>query len=156
MVILPLIEVDGVVVRAYWDALLTADTLKYRFSDEVDPDIEIVRDVIRRMYRGMFAVVESGVMIAEYTLEGFTGKSAQLHFSFHPSRGDKKEVCRLVLAEIFKTLDSVYGLTPKPNRVACIFALRNGFKKLGILPSGCTYMGQIVDAQISVAVKSGI
>ena len=153
MQVLPINGVDKEVVKKYWKSLEAADTLKYRLSDVDNPVWDDVLEMMSRMGSRMFVVVESGIVIAEFMLENFTGKAAQIHFSFHPKCKNKSEACKLTLDTCFKSFDTIFGLTPIKNRVACVFALMNGFKKLGILPSGCVYMGEIVDAQISIAVK---
>ena len=153
MRIVPIHELEAVQVETYWQLLAFQDTLKYRLCDIEDPKWEDVKGMIQRMWPGMYYVVADEGIIAEYTLENFTGKSAQIHFSFLPGLENKEGVCRLVLETLLspKNLLSVYGLVPTENRVACVFALRNGFKKIGILPGGMKYRGKVMDAMITVA-----
>ena len=162
--IVPLMSQKQDDVQYYFQQLYAADTLKYRFSDLDNPQWLDVLEIIQRMGQGMYLVRDCDRnLVAEFTLEGFTGQSAQLHFSMHPGINirEKLVIARHTLEHILlhwinpattrPFLKSVYGLTPIPNRVACIFALKAGFKKLGILPGGCTYMGKTADAMISVA-----
>ncbi len=161
----PLLHLPVDQVQTYFQTLGVYDTLRYRFSDLDDPKWDDVIGIIQRVGKQMYMVLDQYQrVVAEFMLEGFTGQSAQIHFSFHPELltiQEKFEVGKYVLRTLFhdwtdpKTekpfLQSVYGLTPLPNRVACIFALKAGFKKLGILPGGCKYLGGIEDAMISVA-----
>ena len=162
--IVPLLSQAQDKVQYYFQQLYAADTLKYRFSDLDNPQWLDVLEVIQRMGQGMYLVLDcDSNLVAEFTLESFTGQSAQLHFCMHPDIDiqEKLVIARHTLEHILlhwinpstrqPFLKSVYGLTPIPNRVACIFALKAGFKKLGILPGGCTYMGKTEDAMISVA-----
>ena len=162
--ITPLLQLDAHQVQAYFQTLGVHDTLKYRFSDIDDPQWDSVLGVIRRMGRGMYLVLDcAGSVCAEFTLENHTGQSAQSHFSNHPELSTRKRLeigrhcVNYILTEWVSPdtkrpfLRSLYGLTPLPNRAGCIFALKIGYKKLGVLPGGCTYMGKTEDAMISVA-----
>jgi len=167
--IVPLLALTTAKIQEYFQVLYMHDTLKYRFADIDEPQWADVIDVIKRMGKQMYFVTNEEGILAEFTLEGFTGKSAQVHFSFHPTALSTKEklgVGKFTLDQIFNHwknpetdeayLDSLYGLTPTPNRVACIFALKAGFNKLGVLPSGMRYRGAIVDAMVSIADRSSI
>lgn len=155
-------DLDSTLVVAYWSELYHADTLKYRFPEGASPGIEIPLSKLEDTTCLTYLVQGAGgSVIAEFTLENFTGKSAMIHFSTSPTLSPK---VRLYLAsmlahEIVNTwrqpngepyLDSLYGMTPSDNRVACIFVQKAGFKKLGVLPSGSKYLGGVCDAMITV------
>jgi len=165
--IVPLLHVDKHAVQTYFQQMAVHDTLKYRFSDIDEPQWEDVIGVIQRMGRGMYLVQDSDSnIVAEFTLENFTGQSAQSHFSTHPEIKTQERLAigrycvNYILNEWVNPatkrpfLRSLYGLTPLPNRAGCIFALKIGYRKLGVLPGGCTYMGKTEDAMISVASSS--
>lgn len=88
------------------------------------------------------------------------GRAAQIHFSMHPNNKftDSVHLARWGTEQILnkwtnkKTgkpfLDSLYGLTPATNRVACIFVLKVGFKKIGYLYNSIIDRGKVVEAVI--------
>lgn len=121
--------------------------------------------MIERLGRACFNVVnqERAEVIAEFTLEGFVGKAAMVHFSMHPGNTPQYslKLAREVTDSILTTwsepingspfLYTLYGLTPVTNRAACAFVQRVGFKKLGILPKGQMEDGEhYVDALITI------
>jgi len=164
--IVPLLNVPKDAVQTYFQTLAVYDTLKYRFPDLYNPMWLDVVEVIQRMGSHMYLVQEpDGEIITEFMLDNSTGQSVQSHFSTHPllSTNKRIEVGRYCVDQVLtkwidpKTrkpfLKSLFGLTPLPNRAACIFAMKIGYKKLGILPGGVSYLGKTVDAMISVASK---
>ena len=162
--ILPFDYAATPIIYRYFRDLRKAGTLKYRFSDVEHPGLDTVREVISRMHQHMYLVMSriTNKPLGEFTLEGFTGRSAQAHFSTHPDAdtNTRIDIGRYALSHTLTRrnketkefyLDSLYGLTPLKNRAACIYALKIGYKKQGILPSGMMYEGKPEDCQISVA-----
>ena len=104
--------------------------------------------MLERIGQQMFNVVDldSHEVRADFSLEGFVGKAAMVHFSMHPDNPPQysmklaREVTDSVLQEWSEPesgspfLYTLYGLTPVTNRAACVFVQRCGFKKIGILP----------------------
>lgn len=151
----PLFDLDSAVVEEYWQALIAAGTLKYRFCNCENPDWQTVLHTIVACGNNMYCEVdEDGKVVAEFLIEHFTGASAQIHFSMHPDLLTRYAltIAREASGQIMITrkLKSLFGLTPLPNRAACIFIQKVGFKKVGILPGGLTYLGTTVDALITV------
>jgi len=149
----------------YFQTLAMYDTLKYRFSDIPEPDWTDVLDVIKRMGQSMYLIEDSttGQIVAEFALENWTGRACQSHFSTVPTTditsAERIEIGRQAIAHMFSLthpetgepiLDALYGLTPLSNRAACIFALKIGYKKQGILPSGILVDDKPMDCMISV------
>lgn len=152
----------------YWNALYKKGTLKYRFSNITKPTpikaLNMMQDEMYQVYHVMDT--NTGLLIGEFALENFTGKAAQIHFSMHPNNETKvnldmaRTVADMILNE-WKDLndtskpflETLYGMTPVDNRVACLFVLRVGLKKVGILPNGITYLGQVTDAMLTVITR---
>lgn len=156
----------------YWESLDRAGLVRYRLNDVSDPSA-----YDGMMYQRMseqawnkticMVVVETSTskIVAEVAVTDVTGKAGQFHFSVldtNPPQLNKylgKAVTSLVLDHLKNThgepyLDTLYGLTPVKNRTACFLVLQSGFKKLGILPSGCTYNNEISDAMVTVKVRT--
>lgn len=152
----------------YWSDMAAADTLKYRFSDIKNVTPHKVMDFVHDDSYMMFSVVDVNTqkIISEFAFENFTGKAAQVHFSMHPENDSRfsvqlaTEVTDDVL-NVWKTkenpdepfLDTIYGLTPVDNRAASIFIRKAGFEKIGILPRGIKYMGEVTDALLTVKTR---
>jgi len=164
--IVPLLSMPRDLVQYYWQSLYMADTLKYRLCDVVDPTWDTVQKMIKKIGDRIWHVVDlkDKRVCAEFAIDNFTGRSAQVHFSMHPENNTKqslflaKSCTDQVLNEWMddsghEYLHSLYGLTPVNNRVACIFVQKVGFKKIGILPSGITSRGKIVDAMLTVKTR---
>lgn len=149
-------------ILTYWKALALRDRLKYRFSDI--PNCTAKQALGCSRTENMYHVVDTdtGGIIADFALENFTGRAAQVHFSMHPDNDSKfslwlaDAVSNQILNEwrnhldnSLPYLDCLFGNTPLPNRVACIFIMKVGFQKMGILPSGCSYLGDVVDSLIT-------
>ena len=161
--VLPSSAVGEYVVQTYWQTLAMADTLKYRLANLEDPTWEDVKKIILN-----FSVLDTnGVQIAEFALEKFTGKSAMVHFSMHPYNPMRRSI--QLASDVTDTilndwrndkgehyLDSLYGITPATNRVASLFILKAGFKRIGILPSGLLSRGKIVDGLITAKVRRNL
>ena len=134
-------------VQYYWQSLAMHDTLKYRLSVFPDPSWDDVLSVIRENGEHMYMAMKGDSPVAEFSLDGFTGKAAQIHFSTHPDQSWKdtikqgKEVCNLLM-DTWKDehgkpfLQSLYANIAVSNRASCITALRMGFKKIGTLKGG--------------------
>ena len=167
-VILPTVAVDDKALLSYWKTLEEYDTLKYRWADMFMPTATMVFHHIRSAEKSegyqTFVVMNcnDGSLVADLALENFTGRSAQAHFSMHPENDTKMSIQlgNLVTDAILDTwpdvkglkgafLDTLYGLTPLSNRTACIFVMKTGMKKMGVLPSGITNQGKVEDAMVS-------
>lgn len=164
MRIIPIASALPEKVEYYFQRMSQADTLKYRLSDIDDPKWLDMLEVIHRMYQNMYLVMEGDVILGEFTFENFTGRAAQSHFSTSPDIDTKKRIeigryaAKYSLTRIIPDtedyfLDALYGLTPLCNRAACIFALKIGYKKQGILPSGMLVNQKAEDCMISVCTR---
>ena len=164
----PVLHIPNAVLQTYWQTLYMHDTLKYRLCEVEDPTWSDVKEMIQQTgphFQMCALVSQEGEVQAEFALDNFTGQSARIHFSMHPKLTFKEKllVGQTTLQYLFHELRhpntkdpflrSVYGLTPMSNRVACIFALKAGFKKTGVLPGGIKYLGKTDDAMISVATR---
>jgi len=148
-------------IEKYWVALFEADLLKYRFCDTPQP--ATVEHALDEHGETTYFVFAKKLIVAEFTLDNFAGRSARVHFSMHPSLSSQhtaylaKTVGDSILNDWKvgdeRFLDAMYGMTPTENRVACLFVQRAGFKKLGILPSGCDYLGGISDAMLTLKTR---
>lgn len=163
LVILPAANAPYESVRAYWEALKEADTIKYRLCDIADPGYDEVAIMYSNPALNCFVIIDTKTLFVkgEFMLENFTGRSAQVHFSMHPDNGFKESIAIGTWAndtalatwkhpEGGPYVKSLFGLTPMSNRVACLFIQRCGYKKIGVLPSGITDRGEVVDAMISI------
>ena len=150
-------------VTSYWDQLSKADTLKYRFSDKVEPTAGWASAYSQATPNFYFVVdVSTATIVAEFALCNFMGKAAQVHFSMSPFQDSKlsiflaEEVTNMILnnwkdVENLEEsyIDTLFGMTPVANRVACIFIRKAGFKAIGTLISGATYLGETTDALLT-------
>ena len=159
------------VVQYYWQTLAMHDTLKYRLSDIDDPSWSDVLKMIRTFGQHMYMVIDENEfrVVGEFMLENFTGKSAQVHFSMHPENtlSESLIICRHGLTQVLSRwkdkkddtqplFDSLFGLTPMDNRRACLFILKAGFRKLGIVRSACQYRGHICDGLITTVIREDL
>jgi len=164
--VVPLLHLAPDQVQYYFQRLYTNDTLKYRFSDIIEPTWSDALEVIQRMGQQMYMVLdnETNDILGEFMFENFTGKACQSHFSTSPDTDTRTRVKigrfaaehaltrkRPETGEYF--LDALYGLTPLSNRAATIFALKIGYKKQGVLPSGMMVNGKPEDCMISVCTR---
>ncbi len=160
--VVPVLRLPPDTVQFYFQRMAVHETLQWRFTDIVDPQWEDVIGVIKRMGNHMFAVMKGDQMAGEFALENLVCRAAQGHFSTSPDITTKerihigKEALKYIFSIPNKTtgepfLDAVYGLTPLKNRAACMFALKIGFKKQGVLPSGAVWNKKPCDCMISVA-----
>ena len=159
--VVPLLRLDPHQVQEYFQRQAVYGTLKYRFSDINEPQWLDVLDVIQRMGQSMYLILgPEGQIVGEYMLENPTGKAMQIHFSSDPEISSPLRLQAGQFASRYalsiknpKTqeyfINTLYGLTPLKNRAACLYVLRVGYKKQGILPGGMMYMGEPVDCMIS-------
>jgi len=161
----PALDLPQLWLYNYWKALLDADLLKYRLCDVKDPMVEDALAMLGRIGLLSFNVVdvERAAIVADFSLEGFVGKAAMVHFSMHPDNPPQysMKLAREVTDDILNIwcesgsdspfLYTLYGLTPVTNRAACAFVRRVGFRKIGTLPHGQMVDGrEYVDAQITI------
>ena len=166
--IIPQLHTDIETLCEYWQAMEAADTLKYRWAAMEEPTWRKAIGALNEKVSLMFSILDwQDEMVAEFALENFTGKAAQIHFSMRPSNDTKTNlllantVIGLIL-ERWKSavdpskpyLETIYGLTPVLNRVACLFVLRSGMKKVGILPNGVDYLGEVCDALVTIRTRT--
>ena len=141
----------------YWEALAKEDTLKYRWCDMHEPS---ALKVLNRAKSYYVVDIKKVKIVAEFDLESFTGKAAQIHFSMHPNNNTKLNinlatcVTDIILNEWKNEdgspyLNTIFGLTAVDNRVATMFITKAGFKRVFILPSGTKYLNKITDAVVS-------
>jgi hypothetical protein len=152
-------------VETYWSALEAAGRLKYRLCDTEEPGFSDVLRMIKYNFPHLYFVKfpDVALIAAEFMLNNFSGKAAQIHFSLHPQLHTRLglPMVRHVTESIFDWkakdgtpyLNSLFGLTPVTNRAACIFVLKVGFKKRFILPGGMWDRGKAVDAMVTTFIK---
>jgi len=147
----------------YWHALEAADTLKYRWSDIESPTAGAIVDHVKNSVHCYNVVdVSNGLVLADFSLGPFTGRAAQIHFSMLPGQptalsaflADKVSDMILLhwkdvvgLEESF--VETLFGITPTKNRVACIFIRKAGFKTMGTLVSGTKYLNEVCDGLLT-------
>jgi len=161
--VVPAAGLTSQAIYHYWCELFNADTLKYRWSDWDQPTPQQVTDYCQETPNVFFVVdAETGAIVAEFALCNFMGKAAQVHFSMRPNQGTKlsiflaDEVTNMILHQWKDItnleesyLDTLFGITPVDNRVACIFIRKAGFKAIGTLVSGTNYLGSVTDALLT-------
>ena len=156
----PLYALPADKVEDYWQDLYAAGYLESRLCDIAGPTVNNAMELMNTHGRSMYFVTVEGKLVGEFTLDNFTGKAAQIHFSTHPDLQfrDAIPLVRDVVKSIFDWttqgkeepyLNSLYGITPVTNRAACIFVLKVGFEKQFILPSGMRDKGEVVDGMVS-------
>jgi hypothetical protein len=163
MLIVPASAVPLAALSDYWMDLHEADLLKYRWSDMEDPKPIDIIDYTRTTPH-MYNIVDTatGLVIADFSLGPFTGKAAQVHFSLHPASPPSFNVylASVVSDKILyqwndihnleeSFVDTLFGITPVKNRVACIFIRKAGFKSMGILNSGAKYLNEVDNALLT-------
>ena len=164
--VVPLLHLRPDQVEYYFQRMYSADTLRFSFCDIIDPTWSDVKQVISRIGNCMYLVIDpkTDEIEAEFTLENFTGRAAQAHFSTSPDIATKERIdigrmgARHILTRVNPEtgeyfLDALYGLTPLVNRAARIFALKIGYVRQGTLPSGLMHMGKPEDCMISVVTR---
>ena len=162
--VVPASSLDRDVVQNYWVALEVADTLKYRWSDMTDPKADEV-GALHYVTPSTYFILDvvTRLPVAEFALCNFTGKAAQIHFSMHPTNPTNlslflaEHTTNLILNRWTEVdnleqsyLDTLFGVTPKSNRVACLFIRKVGFTPVGVLPSGTMFKGRVDDALLTI------
>ena len=165
--VIPTLGVPAEELYSYFSDLEKADTLKYRFSDTPGITTQEAYDHIITV-GNTYGVLDTadGKLVAEFALDTFTGRAAQVHFSMHPGNdfavnrylfdavSDQILMQWKVLGDLsIPYLDTLFGLTPVGNRVACIFVLKSKFEKIGILPHGTNYLGDTVDSLVTAKTR---
>lgn len=85
-------------------------------------------------------VRKASLPVAFFWLNGFQGRSAQIHFCVYPGHiGEATEIGKATLDWLKRErwLHSLYGVTPVTHRHVIPFIERIGFKVLGKLPGAC-------------------
>jgi len=179
----PLYSLPPKDVFSYWEDLKNSARLEMRLCDTSDPDMDDVKRMIEmngpHMYHVIFPHTStrtpshmpshmSTPIAAEFMLNNFTGKAAQIHFSVHPLLHIRKglPLVKHIVHSIFTWrvknspreayLDSLYGLTPVTNRAACLYVLKVGFKKRFVLPHGMWDKGKPVDAMVTTFTREDL
>ena len=154
--------------KEYWDDMIASGRLKYRLCDSVNPSWDQIGAMFQANGNNMYFAMADGKPFGEFMLNNFTGKSAQIHFSVHPTLHVRKgipyvrETVRQVLDWKVQNkpneyyLHTLVGLTPVSNRAACVYVLRVGFVKQFILPAGIADRGKIVDAMVSTCTRENL
>lgn len=168
-IIIPASTVPEEVAGNYWLDLVKADLLRYRLCDYKEPSWHDAMGMSSTNPYTMFYIVDPADtrIRAEFLLNNFMAKAAQVHFSMHPDNTPQRSLhlARRVTTEVLDRwtvaadskepyLYSMYGLTPVDNRAACAFVQRTGFKKLGILPGGQMSNGEPTDALVTVKART--
>lgn len=150
-------------IFSYFCELDLTDGLKERFCDEYNPSpLAMVAYVNEGPDLNYFVLdCHTQEIVAEFALCNPTGRAIQVHMSMLPANSYElnitlaRKVSNMILScwkdksgkAIYK---AIFGLTPTINRKACIFVLKAGYKKMGILPSGVVYKGGHSDAMLSL------
>ena len=169
LAVVPLISLPSQTIKDYFQALVDYDLLKERLCNIIDPSWSTVKILLERYGQQIYFVVDPAQdckILGEFLLESFIGKAAQIHFSVHPENNFSfsLEMCRYTMDRVLNKwscrgnkdepyLLTLYGLTPVTNRAACIFVLRAGMKKVGILPNSINYKGAVVDSMVTTRVR---
>ena len=162
-VIIPAATIPTLVIERYWKDLLENDLLRYRLCDLKGPKIEDAMTLTAQFLQYFLVDPADSRIRAEFVLNNFTGKAAQVHFSMHPDNTPQRSLhlARRVTDQVLNEwtpvdkpdepfLYSLFGLTPVDNRAACAFVQRVGFRKLGVLPGGQLSGGEPTDAMITI------
>jgi len=165
--VLPKIAIERLRWLEYWEDMEIADTLKYRWGDMHEPNTNKVDEYTWEecpVDYDMYGVIncDSGLLVSEFALTDYAGKSARVHFSMRPGLDSSiaiqlaDQVTDTILNDWVMVggletayLETIFGITPTNNRVACIFVLQAGFEKIGVLPNVMDYMGEVSDAMLT-------
>jgi len=138
-----ILQLSPDVVQTYFQTLYMHGMLAARFNDVQDPVWADVVKVIRDNGSQMYGVIEDGVMVADFALQHIQEKAYLIHFSSMPTRPLKESIpmIRKVLFQIMHwqdtdsfLIDTLIGMTPKINRIACIMVIKIGFRFKTVLP----------------------
>lgn len=165
MVVLQTRKIPPTIVEYYWQRLYYHDFLRYRLCDFTHPTWADAKAMLERHPEHSYlAVLPDGEPVIEFLMEGFTGKSAVIHFSARPENNtrDTIEMCTRITDTILtqwkiKThtgdsepfLENIMGITPVTNRAACIMVQKIGFKKTCVMPFSATHFGEAVDGMVT-------
>lgn len=150
----PLLTLDVDTVQTYWQTLYMHDLLKLRLCDIENPVWDDVVRLITIMGKGMYHMMEDGIIVGEVSLDNYTGEALQLHFSMHPGNTREqslqygRETCEQLLT--WEGVKVLYGLIPIKNFVAIRYGKELGFRRHGILPRGAKFQGKVVDAVLMI------
>lgn len=127
------------------DPMTEEEILDYFLSEDCDPD----------KYVGIH--LETGDIVCEVTVNNYLHNSGRLHFSILSELSRKEKLMLGVIVpeaavkyiQLGRPLESLVGLTPVLNQLACKFVLKTGFEKLGIIKGAAKYQNQICDAMLT-------
>ena len=163
--IVPMQMVKLVSVSNYFQDLSDANLINLRFPDIEDGPNKVTicaEEVYKQHHSYVVVNCCTQKIVSEVHLAEFSGKSAKIHFSQHPTNTTKlnrylaKAITDCILnvwtfpgIKYNSFLDTLIGVTPSNNRAACLYVLRSGFTKLGIIPNCIDYLGVPANAMIS-------
>ena len=103
---------------------------------------------------------EYGTPVGVFWLNGFTGKTAQMHFCIYPERhAEAVDIGRAAMdwLDSLGWLKSVVGITPVTHRHVMPYIQALGFQVIGKVPGACYIerRDKYVDAHISVYTFGG-
>lgn len=113
-----------------------------------------------------YVVCKNGVIVLLCWLNSWKGNSARLHFTMFPEswgtarnafKIGTKMVRYLLSAQLNGShfVDTIIGVTPMTNKLACRYALNVGMKKIAIIPNSDYnfYSGKTEDMMLSIATR---
>jgi len=145
--VLPFFRVPLDAQDFYWDQIIQAGLLPFRFHGVKKPDITYVYQYIGKSPKEKrliyYVVIPTNPLqvVGEIALDTFTGTTAMIHFSALPTRAkpfhivERMDNAIAALSSVQPGLTKVYGLTPlSPRfRMTRLTAKKLGFKRIGIL-----------------------
>jgi len=148
-------------LEGYWRKLSNAGLHRQRFhAGGVNSAAEFIEAVLAE--HSLFFIVydvKTKDVYGECTLNGFMGKTAQIHFSVMPEFFRQSiEITRIVLTLLFGLVDAnddkpavttLIGVTPETNRLAIKFIQKVGFKHVITIPDMCNVHGILVPGFIT-------
>ena len=125
-----------------WDTLEDEERVPWLFYDGLTANKE---DYIRFMCDPQvyaYAVYDHNgeTPLATYFVNNFVGDAAMMHYCFFMAGQDRRyeigiDTCNFLLRN--SGISALIGLTPRPFRHAWRYALRCGFRVLGVIPRIC-------------------
>jgi len=148
----------------YLDKLYRANLLRERFTDIKDPTPINVADVLKKQGDRFYFVFdkERDQIVSEFALSDTINDVGVVHFSMSPDvKGHEvlylmREVTNEVIVHWKKQhsdepfIRAMIGLTPIPNRRACLTIQRCGFKKIAVIPYAGRYNDKVCDAMLTL------
>lgn len=139
-----------------WDALEAEGKVPFLFYDGETRDRQDYIEFMSSPDVYAYAVYDKAtgqIPVATYFLNGFIGRSAQMHFCYLDAGIEDRyalgiETCNFLLRS--GGISALIGITPKPFRHAWKFALAVGFRRMGVLPAACRVKDRYVDAVITL------